>query len=126
MKTLCTPAAFYAVIAAALLISGIGIYKGKKEARLEKDLENSALKSSATLQRREILAMHVQNEGFITGHAAGVDSAARGEAAPSQVELHELALRGAQAISGDDLEHWAHGFEVGFSEGFKYAVKPAP
>ena len=117
MKTLCV------LIAAAMLISGIGIYKGKKEARLEIDLENSAQKSSATLQRREVLAMHVRNGGFITGHAAGVDSAARGEAAPSQVELHELALRGAQAISGNDREQWAHGFEVGFAEGFEHAVK---
>ena len=109
----------------ALLISGIGfaIYNGKKEAGFEKDLENSPLKSSATLQRRDVLAMHVRNEGFIKGHAAGVDSAARGEAAPSQGELHEVALRAAPPISADDREQWAHGFEVGFAEGFEHVVK---
>ena len=110
----------------ALLISGIGlaISNRKKEAGFEKDLENSPLKSSAMRRERDVLAMRVRNEGFIKGHAAGVDSAARGEAAPSQRELHEVALRAAPPISADDREQWAHGFEAGFAEGFEHVAKP--
>jgi flagellar biosynthesis/type III secretory pathway protein FliH len=116
---------FLAFLMLALLISGIGfsIHNHRKEAGLKKELENSPLKSSAARREREILAMHLRNEGFIKGHAAGIDSAVRGEAARSQGELHEIALRAAPAISAGDREQWAHGFEAGFAEGFEHVVK---
>ncbi len=113
-----------AVVVVALLIA----ISNWKEGRLKKDLERSTAEPLAARQIREALMMKIQNEGFINGHATGIDSAVRVEVMPGQEELHEIALRAAVAssIHPDDQARWVRGFEAGFSDGFQHVVKPGP